>query len=180
MLAIYVEILSPGLAFPGVLGIIAVILGLVGVQTLPMNIGFLLLLFLGVSLMVAEYFVAGFGVLGIGGAIAFVIGSLNLFDAPVSAEYNDTILSISVAVSAAMLLTTFLVSRSVAAGEKRARRVAGKTGEAMVSFDREGFVLVDQQRWPAETLDPLRHGDKVVVVEQKADKLVVRKEYVDR
>src|SRR5690606_17895938 len=67
-LAIYIEILSPGLAFPGVFGAIAVILGLVGVQTLPVNIGFLLLLFLGISLMVAEYFVAGFGVLGIGGA----------------------------------------------------------------------------------------------------------------
>ncbi len=179
MLAIYVEILSPGLAFPGVLGVIAVILGLVGVQTLPVNIGFLLLLFFGIGLMVAEYFIAGFGVLGIGGAIAFILGSLNLFDAPVSVEYRSEIFSISVAVSGAMLLTTFLVSRSVlAGGDKRTKRVVGKTGEAMVGFDREGLVLVDEQRWPAETLDSLRAGDPVVVVEQKGDRLVVRKAYL--
>lgn len=175
VLAIYIEILSPGLAFPGILGVIAVILGLVGAQTLPVNTGFLILLFLGISLMVAEYFVAGFGVLGIGGAIAFTLGSLNLFDAPISADYRNAILSISIAVSAAMLLTTFLVTRSVAAGEKRAKHLVDKSGEAMVSFDREGWVLVNQQRWPAETLDPLHYGDAIIVVEQKGEKLVVRK-----
>lgn len=175
VLAIYFEILSPGLAFPGVLGVVAVILGLVGAQTLPVNTGFLILLFLGISLMVAEYFVAGFGVLGIGGAIAFTLGSLNLFDVSISADYRNTILSISVAVSAAMLLTTFLVTRSVTAGEKRAKRMVKQTGEAMVSFDREGWVLVNEQRWPAETLDPLHYGDPVVVVEEKGNKLVVRK-----
>lgn len=179
VLAIYIEILSPGLAFPGIFGVVAVILGLVGAQTLPVNTGFLILLFLGISLMVAEYFVAGFGVLGIGGAIAFTLGSLNLFDAPISADYRNAILSISIAVSAAMLLTTFLVTRSVAAGEKRAKHMVDKSGEAMVSFDREGWVLVNEQRWPAETLDPLHYGDPIVVVEQKGDKLVVRKAHTN-
>lgn len=176
MLAIYVEILSPGLAFPGVFGAIAVILGLVAVQTLPVNMGFLILLFLGIALIVAEYFIAGFGVLGIGGAVAFILGSFNLFDASASTGHQGAILSISIAVSAAMVLTTFLITRSIVSspGGNR-KRLQGKTGEAMVGFDKHGYVLVDEQRWAAETLEPLRHGDRIVVVKEESGRLTVRK-----
>lgn len=174
-LGIYIEILSPGLAFPGVLGVIAVILGLVGIQALPVNIGFLVLLVMGLTLMVAEYFVAGLGVLGIGGAIAFILGSLNLFDAPTSADHRGTILAVSLAVSGALVLTTFLVTRSFMP-ESRKKRMEGKVGEAMVDFDRSGHVLVEDERWPADTLEPLRHGDRVVVVKMdKQGRLTVRK-----
>jgi membrane-bound serine protease (ClpP class) len=176
-LAIYIEIVSPGLAFPGVLGAIAVILGLVGVQTLPVNTGFLLLLFLGVALMLAEYFVAGFGVLGIGGAIAFILGSLNLFDPAVSQEYQSGIRAISIALCAAMVVTSLLLSRILAADPARVRgRMQGKTGEAMVGFDGEGHVLVEERRWPATSLEPLRHGDRIRVVGQDAHgRLTVKK-----
>lgn len=176
-LAIYIEIISPGLAFPGILGAIAVILGLVAAQMLPVNMGFLILLFLGIALMLAEYFVAGFGVLGISGAIAFILGSLNLFDPSVSRNYEGSILSISIAISAAMVATTLLLTRIIAANPERiSGRMQGKTGEAMVSFDADGFVLVADRRWPASTLEPLRHGDKVVVVKQdKSGRLTVRK-----
>lgn len=176
MLAIYVEILSPGLAFPGIFGAIAVILGLVAVQTLPVNMGFLILLFLGMALIVAEYFIAGFGVLGIGGAVAFILGSFNLFDASTSTDHQGAILSISIAVSAVMVLTTFLITRSIVADpDGNRRRLQGKTGEAMVGFDGQGYVLVDEQRWPADTLEPLRHGDRIVVVKEESDRLTVRK-----
>ncbi len=175
MLGIYIELLSPGLALPGVMGIIAVILGLVGVQALPVNLGFLLLLFVGLVLMFAELFVAGLGVLGIGGAIAFVLGSVNLFDMPPTEEYRSTVLSVSVGVSAAILLATFLIGRGLAAGRGKKKNPAlGKTGEAMVSFDRDGYVLVEDRRWPAQTRTPLHHGDAIVVVGETDDgKLVV-------
>lgn len=176
-LAIYVEIVSPGLAFPGVLGVIAVILGLVAAQALPVNMGFLILLFLGASLMLAEYFVAGFGVLGIGGAIAFILGSLNLFDPAASREYGGAILSISIAVCAAIVTTTLLLTRILAADPSKVRaRMTGRTGEAMVSFDAEGHVLVGDRRWPATTLEPLRHGDRIVVIGQDGTgRLTVKK-----
>lgn len=176
MLAIYIEILSPGLAFPGIFGAIAVVLGMVGIQTLPVNTGFLILLFIGISLMAAEYFIAGFGVLGIGGAIAFILGSINLFDAPTSIEHRETILAVSVAVSAAMVLTTLMITRSLIFGSRKSKRVQGKTGEAMVSFDQSGYVLVEEQRWSADTQEPLLHGDRIVVVSQSDDdRLTVRK-----
>jgi membrane-bound serine protease (ClpP class) len=176
-LAIFIEIISPGLAFPGILGAIAVILGLVAVQTLPVNTGFLILLFLGIGLMLAEYFVAGFGVLGVGGAIAFILGSLKLFDSSTSEEFEGAILSVSIAVSAAMLATSILLVRIITADPKKiGARVEGKTGEAMVNFDGEGHVLVADRRWPAVTLEPLRHGDRIVVIKQdKSGRLTVKK-----
>lgn len=175
-LAIYIEILSPGLAFPGVFGAIAVVLGLVGVQTLPVNIGFLVLLILGVALMVAEFFVAGIGVLGIGGAVAFVLGSINLFDTPMTEEYQSTILWVSIAVSTAMVVSALLITRSVLFGLRKNKCLEGKTGEAMVNFDKDGFVLVDGERWSADTQDALQHGDPIVVVSHgEDDRLLVKK-----
>nr|WP_305907745.1 hypothetical protein [Methylomarinum sp. Ch1-1]MDP4520522.1 hypothetical protein [Methylomarinum sp. Ch1-1] len=151
-------------------------LGLIGIQTLPVNVGFLLLMLFGITLMVAEYFVAGFGVLGIGGAAAFILGSLNLFDAPISADDHDMIMMVSIAVSAAMLFATLVITGSLAFGSRKNKHLEGKCGEAMVSFDRSGYVLVDQQRWAADTIEPLNHGDPIVVVKQdEHDRLLVKK-----
>lgn len=165
-LAIYIEILSPGLAFPGIFGAVSLILGLVGVQTLPVNAGFLILMVLGIVLMVAELFVAGIGVLGIGGAAAFVLGSINLFDTPMNEEYESTILWVSIGVSAAIGLSALLVSRSIFSDPNKRKSMEGKTGEAMVNFDKTGYVLVEEQRWPAETEESLQHGDRIIVVGQ--------------
>lgn len=169
MLAIYIEILSPGLTLPGIFGAVAMVLGLVGVQTLPVNVGFLLLLFLGAGLMISEYFVAGFGLLGIGGAVAFTLGSLNLFDVPLGNDYRSGVLSVSIAVCGAILVTSLLISRSVFSSGAKTKNLVGRRGEAMVSFERSGYVLVDEQRRPAQSDTPLRHGDAVVVVGQQKD-----------
>ncbi|PKM38486.1 MAG: hypothetical protein CVV06_00430 [Gammaproteobacteria bacterium HGW-Gammaproteobacteria-10] len=175
LLAIFIEMLAPGLTLPGILGTIALVLGLVGMQALPVNLGFLLLLLFGIALMIAEYFVAGFGVLGIGGAIAFVLGSLNLFDGPIPANQSNTILSVSIAVSAAMLLATLLITGSFIFGSRK-KGLKGKVGEAMVDFDSNGYVLIDQQRFSADTLEPLRHGDRIEVVKiDRNDRLLVKK-----
>lgn len=176
MLAIYIEILSPGLALPGIAGAIALVLGLVGVQTLPVNVGFLLLLFLGAGLMISEYLVAGFGLLGISGAIAFTLGGLNLFDMPLNNDYRSGVLSVSLAVCAAIVVTSLLISRSLLFAPTKAKNLVGQHGEAMVNFERNGYVLVDEQRWPAETETPLHHGDCVEVIGQsKSGTLQVKK-----
>jgi membrane-bound serine protease (ClpP class) len=167
-LAIYIEILSPGLTLPGVLGVISVILGLVCLQTLPVNTGFQILLLLGIGLMIAEYFVAGFGVLGIGGAAAFIVGSLYLFDEPVLPDYRDSVLPVSIAIAAVMAITSVLVGSNLFSGW-RSQRLEGLAGEAVISFDKTGFVHVAGKRWPAETLEPLQSGDRIVVVQAGAD-----------
>lgn len=77
------ELANPGMALPGVLGGICLLLGLYALQMLPVNYAGLALIALGLAFMVGEAFVASFGVLGIGGIVSFVVGALILIDTEV-------------------------------------------------------------------------------------------------
>ena len=71
---------NPGAVLPGVVGAIALLLALYAFQVLSMNYAGLGLIVLGIALMIAEAFAPSFGVLGVGGVLAFVIGSIILMD----------------------------------------------------------------------------------------------------
>jgi len=77
---LFFELLNPGGILPGVTGAICGVLVLYALNLIPFNYAGLLLIVLGIGFMIAEIFVAGFGVLGIGGVISFAIGSFLLFD----------------------------------------------------------------------------------------------------
>src|SRR2546428_11324563 len=81
LLGLYLEFTHPGLAFPGVAGAICLLLALAALHVLPVNTSALALLLLGVALLVAGAFLPTFGVVGAGGLVAFVLGSLFLVDA---------------------------------------------------------------------------------------------------
>ncbi len=78
---IFFELMNPGAVFPGVIGVISGVIALYSLNMIPFNYAGLLLIILGIVFMVAEVFIAGFGILGIGGVAAFAFGSLLLFDA---------------------------------------------------------------------------------------------------
>ena len=71
---------NPGAVFPGVVGAISLLVALFAFQILSVNYAGLALVALGVGMIVAEFFFPTFGSLGLGGFIAFVVGSLILFD----------------------------------------------------------------------------------------------------
>lgn len=77
---LYAEITHPGLVAPGVIGGIGLILSLISFHKLEVFWGGLALILLGIGFLVAELFVASFGILGVGGVISFVVGSVLLFD----------------------------------------------------------------------------------------------------
>ncbi len=83
-LGLYVELTHPGLIFPGAIGAIFIVLSLICFQAISVNYGALGLLLLGAGLLIAEIFVTSFGVLGISGIVAFLIGSFFLVDASFS------------------------------------------------------------------------------------------------
>src|SRR5262249_45217927 len=74
---------NPGVVFPGVVGAISLLTALFAFQILSVNFAGLALIVLGVGLIVAEFFMPTFGSLGVGGLIAFVLGSVMLFDSDV-------------------------------------------------------------------------------------------------
>ena len=74
---------NPGVMLPGVAGTICLLVALFAFQILSVNYAGLALVALGVGMMVAEFFFPAYGSLGLGGLIAFVVGSLILFDTDV-------------------------------------------------------------------------------------------------
>src|SRR5262249_367304 len=77
---LFVEFTNPGLGLPGVAGAISLLLALYAFHMLSVNLTGVALLLLRAALMVAEVFIGRFGVLGVGGIVAFVVGGLMLFD----------------------------------------------------------------------------------------------------
>jgi len=152
---------NPGAILPGVAGAICLLLALYAFQLLPVNYVGLGLILLGIALMVAEATVPSFGVLGFGGAIAFVLGSVLLMDVDVPGYGVNLGVIAGIAASAVALLgaTLWLLWRS-----RQARVITGESGligesvEALEAIEREGWALVAGERWRVRTSRPLHAG----------------------
>jgi membrane-bound serine protease (ClpP class) len=167
LLGLYMEFSHPGVIFPGVAGAIALLLAFISLQILPINYGGLILIFLGISLLIAEAFVPSFGVLGVGGAISLVLGSLLLFDTESSDVTVDRAIVFAAAgtLSAYMLIVGYLVLRTQ---KKKAtvglEGLVGEIGEVKVALNPSGKIFVHGEYWSAEAEDQVAVGEKVRVV----------------
>lgn len=157
------ELMNPGAIVPGVLGSICVIVALFAFQALPINYAGLALMGLGIAFMIAEAFAPSFGVLGIGGLIAFAFGSLLLLDTGV--EAYSLSLEVVLAVSA-LSLAVFLGISSMAVKSWRKGVVSG--AEAMVDehvtavtdfVDGSGKVRFQGEIWNADCPAGARRGE---------------------
>jgi membrane-bound serine protease (ClpP class) len=163
------EFFSPGAYFPGVLGGIALLVGLYAMNLLPINYAGIGLLLLGVGMMAAEAF-APSGVLALGGIAAFVLGSLFLF----RGEAPGFALSWPVIAAAAVVSAGFLVIALAAVVRAHRRRVTigdsaliGSEGQVLRWENGEGEVHVHGERWHARAAAPLSPGQQVRVVERR-------------
>ncbi|HVL70883.1 MAG TPA: nodulation protein NfeD [Beijerinckiaceae bacterium] len=173
---ILLEFWSPGIVFSGVIGAICLLVGLFALNLLPINFAGLGLIALGIGLMVAEAVTPSFGILGIGGIVAFAVGSTMLFDGDVP----ELRVALPVVVAATCVTAGFLV---VAGGAAiRAHRRPKVTGDAaaigspaeVVSWGAgEGWVLVHGERWHARAATPLAPGARVRVIAREGLTLVV-------
>lgn len=101
------ELASPGTLIPGVVGAICLVLALFAFQVLSVNYAGLALVLLGLAFIVGEAFVPSFGVLGVGGVLAFVVGSIILMDGT-NQEISWPIIGGTGAVAAGFMLWTIL------------------------------------------------------------------------
>jgi membrane-bound serine protease (ClpP class) len=161
---LFFELANPGFVLPGVIGAISLLLALYALQVLPVNYAGVGLILLGIAFMVAELFMPSFGALGIGGVVAFVAGSIILFDV----EGGNIAVSLPlIAAAAALSAGFFLVAlRLVFSAHRRpvvtgAEELVGSAGEAMEDFERNGHVHVHGETWSAETSVPVRRGQRV-------------------
>lgn len=161
------ELINPGVVFPGIIGGICLLLGLFALNLLPIDHAGAGLMLLGIVLMVSEVFVASFGILGIGGMIAFAIGSLMLFDTAAPAfSLSPALIGIATAISAGFLmLVVAAVLRSrrgrVTGG---AEAMIGAPGEVVRWTDGQGLVQVHGETWQARADRPLTRGARITVI----------------
>ena len=160
------EGMHPGGVLPGVVGAICLLLALYAFQLLPVNFAGLGLILLGVILIVSEAFVPAYGVLGTGGVISFVIGSVILMDTGVPGYGIALPLVVGIAIAAAGILAgiVWMAMRShkrpVVSGREQ---MVGAIGEVVADFEGRGTVHVHGERWQARSDVPLKRGQAVAV-----------------
>jgi membrane-bound serine protease (ClpP class) len=172
LIGIVVELWNPGLIFPGTVGAISLIVGLYGLQVLPVSLAGVLLMLLAAGFFVAETFIVSHGALAVAGAITFVIGALMLFD-PAGDAYQVS-MPVALAISGTLLvLFGFAITKAAQVRrtppEVGTHRLVGHT--AAVRGDR--LVFVDGELWQARSADgaPLVPGERVVVEDVEPDSL---------
>ncbi|MEO7062174.1 MAG: nodulation protein NfeD [Dokdonella sp.] len=157
---------SPGVVLPGVAGAICLLLALYAFQMLPVNYAGLALIALGVCLIIAETFVPAYGTLGIGGVVAFVIGSVILMDTSVPGFGISLPLLVGISIAAALMLVGIVWMALRARGQpvvSGREQMIGSTGFAVGDFDQRGSVHVHGERWQAVTAVPVLNGQAVQV-----------------
>jgi membrane-bound serine protease (ClpP class) len=152
---------NPGAMVPGVVGVVCLLLAAYALQVLPVNYAGLALIVLGVMLMVGEMVTPSFGVLGIGGVVSLVLGSVVLFDTDVPgfAVSRGLIGGIAMIAAAGFLLLIGLLERSrrrpVQTG---AQELLAAPAIALESFQRSGRVRVRGEVWHALSSEPISAG----------------------
>jgi len=162
---LFFEFMNPGLAFPGVFGGIALLLALFALQMLPVNYVGLALIALGVALLVTEFFTGVSGVLGTGGLVAFVTGSIILIDTDASSYTIPLPLVGGVALVGAIGL---LIVGRLAYVARRRPVVSGREyliGAIGVVLEGEGdsYARVQGETWKVRSGRVLRAGERVRV-----------------
>lgn len=159
---------NPGAILPGVVGAICILLALYAFQVLPVNYAGLALIVLGILLMIGEVFMPSFGALGLGGIVAFVVGSIILMDTDVPGFGIPATLIGSVALlggSAVMAIIWFAVrarNRPIVSGRED---MIGAAAIAIDDFEGSGHVRAHGERWNAESAVPVRRGQPLRVTD---------------
>lgn len=168
VVGILVELYNPGAVLPGVVGGIALILGLASFAILQVNVAGLALIAFAILLFIADVKVPGHGVLTVGGVLAFIFGAILL------TEQQAPVLQISIRliITVAVLLAGFFLL-AVSAGIRAQRAVPrsgqegliGAVGVARSRLDPEGTVHVQGEMWTATSVGgPIDEGQPVRVV----------------
>ncbi|HSY78312.1 MAG TPA: nodulation protein NfeD [Verrucomicrobiae bacterium] len=180
LIGLYFEFAHPGVIFPGVAGAICLLLALASFQVLPVNLTGLLLIFLGVGMLISEAFVTSYGILGLGGVTAFVIGSLFFIDT----SKTDLAVNRNIIYGASAALTLIVLGIGYIVARERSRRattgaegIIGEVGEVReaIAPGAPGKVFVHGEIWRAVSSDALSPGARARVKSINGLELQVQK-----
>ena len=160
------EFSSPGMVAPGVVGAVCLLLGLFGLQTLPINGAGVALVLLGLVFFASEAVVPSHGALGIGGVVAFSLGALMMVDSDAPG------FGVSRPLIAALALVSLAFVCVLATLATRVRRrppvsggstMLGVVGEVVEADGQDGWALLQGEHWRVRAERALHPGERVRV-----------------
>lgn len=162
------EFANPGALLPGIAGAICLLLGLFALNILPINYAGLALIFIGLALMAGEALTPSFGIMGIGGAIAFFAGAMMLIESDTPDYGVDILVAGSITFASVAFLSVVLAF--VLKAQRRpqttgAEELFSSVGEILSWSQGRGEVRVTGEIWRA-----IAEGDAIL---QKGDKVQI-------
>lgn len=179
MFGLFFELMNPGSIFPGVVGVISLLLAYYAMHTLPVNIAGLALIVFALVLFILEIKIISHGLLAIGGIISLLLGSMMLIKPGSELELARISRPVIIAATTvASLLFLFIISMGVKAQRRKVatglEALIGDTGEVVEMLAPAGTVLVQGEIWNAESLSShINTGEKVRIKAMKNLKLYV-------
>jgi membrane-bound serine protease (ClpP class) len=182
-LGIAIEFYNPGGIVPGILGGFALFLAFMGMRVIPVNVGAVVLILVGVGLLVAEAYVTVHGLAGLAGAACIVLGTLFFVDRA-SPDYRFVPGALTISpwivwpTPLAVALALGFMAWKVAASRRAPLQLGvpalvGTPGEALSDIGpRAGEAFVHGEYWQARSDGPIPKGARVRVV--AVDGLTVR------
>jgi membrane-bound serine protease (ClpP class) len=166
---LFFEFMNPGFVLPGVIGGIALLVGLFALNMLPINYAGLALILLGLAFIVAEAFVPAYGSLGTGGIVAFAIGAIMLVDSDVPGFAVPLWFVAAITLLSAAFV--FLVARLAVRAHRRpvvtgSEELIGSVGVALEDVNNEGWARVHSEQWRVQSAVPLKRGQNVRVTDR--------------
>lgn len=181
-LGIFLEFYNPGMIFPGVAGLIALLIGFVSLQILPFNYAGLILLFVAMALLISEVYVTSYGLLSLAALACLVFGGLLLFDTPDSdlRVSKGTIAAVAISIG---LLSVFVVYLGVKSFKVPVQGgfegMVGQKGEVVSWSQKSGKVYIGGEYWEATGEREFSPGEKIKVTGSTGDLTVKISAYDD-
>lgn len=177
-LGIYVEITHPGVIFPGVIGVLSLLLSFYALSVLPVNYAGFALILLGIILLILEIKITSYGALAIGGILSFIFGSMILIDSPIP-ELRISMKTI-IPITIFMVLMVFILTRlaikahlfKVSTGQEG---LTGEIGKTITNVFKDGKVFVHGEYWDAFSDEEIPRGILVKVIRMDGMKLKIQK-----
>ncbi len=181
LLGLYFEFAHPGVYLPGVMGTICLLIAFASFQVLPVSLSGLILIFVGVGMIISEAFVTSYGILGLGGVVALVLGSLFFVDTSKTdiGVRHSLIFGVAGALSTIILTIGYFVAREHGLRATTGREgMVGTLGEVREAIepDRAGTIFVHGEIWRARSSQALAPGTFARVTAVNGLEVKVQKE----
>jgi len=180
VLGIMLEMNSPGIFFPGAIGLVCLVLAVFAFGMLPFSWLGLVLMVVGIGLMIAEIFITSYGLLFAGGITLFLLGGFMLFDLPevsdLTVDFWSVLLPAAVGFGVVVVFVGYAVGKTlVRAQTTGVSELIGLVGRSQTALAPEGRVFVRGEYWNAFCDEDVPENTAVEITEVKGMRLRVKR-----